>query len=116
MKEDLNENTYTNDAYKLYLSDPKHEYTLQNTKVWLFQITEIFVNLSVCQNLSSIDLISSHESLVSGAPGSVSHLPALFTSGPASHQPQLYSSSHSLQGQVNYSMPHFLNYSSDRWD
>ena len=45
MKEDLNENTYTNDAYKLYLSDPKHEYTLQNTKVWLFQITEISVNL-----------------------------------------------------------------------
>ena len=33
MKEDLNENTYTNDAYKLYLSDPKHEYSLQNTKV-----------------------------------------------------------------------------------
>ena len=36
MKEDLNENTYTNDAYKLYLSDPKHEYSLQNTKVYHF--------------------------------------------------------------------------------
>ena len=36
MKEDLNENTYTNDAYKLYLSDPKHEYSLQNTKVFHF--------------------------------------------------------------------------------
>ena len=36
MKEDLNENTYTNDAYKLYLSDPKHEYSLQNTKVHYF--------------------------------------------------------------------------------
>jgi len=98
MKEDLNENTYTNDAYKLYLSDPKHEYSLQNTK-----------------NLSSIDLISSHESLVTGQhQGSVSHLPALMMSGPTSYQPQLYSSTHSLQGQVNYSMPHhFLNYSSD---
>jgi len=34
--------------------------------------------------------------------------------GPTSYQPQLYSSTHSLQGQVNYSMPHhLLNYSSD---
>ena len=38
-------------------------------------------------------------------------------SGPASYQPQLYSSTHSLQGQVNHSMPHqLLNYSSDRWE
>ena len=39
MKEDLNENTYTNDAYKLYLTDPKHEYSLQNTKVHHFYLT-----------------------------------------------------------------------------
>ena len=39
MKEDLNENTYTNDAYKLYLSDPKHEYSLQNTKVHTPQLS-----------------------------------------------------------------------------
>ena len=42
MKEDLNENTYTNDAYKLYLSDPKHEYSLQNTKVHKFYPCFVF--------------------------------------------------------------------------
>ena len=42
MKEDLNENTYTNDAYKLYLSDPKHEYSLQNTKVHNFYPCSVF--------------------------------------------------------------------------
>ena len=33
VKEDLNENTYTNEAYKLYLNESKKEYTHQNTKV-----------------------------------------------------------------------------------
>jgi len=88
IKEDLNENTYTNEAYKLYLSDHKHDYTHQNTK-----------------NLSSTELISSHESLPSlGYPGpSVSHLPGYNS---LHHH---YSSTHSLQGQTNYSMPPHLN-------
>ena len=63
------------------------------------------------QNLSSTELISSHESLPSlGYPGpSVSHLPGYNS---LHHH---YSSTHSLQGQTNYSMPpHLNNYIIDR--
>ena len=43
VKEDLNENTYTNEAYKMYLNDKTKEYTHQNTKVSLRMIkTRVF--------------------------------------------------------------------------
>jgi len=87
LKEDLNENTYSNEAYKLYLNESKKDSMSQK---------------------SSVDLVSSHESLHSLPVTNnrhISHLPAGYTSY-LNYGNTIYNSTQSLQGFYNYSMPH----------
>ena len=115
LKEDLNENTYSNEAYKLYLNETKKDNLSQKVNYchFFFQFYHntiaiyYFIETNI-QNLSSVDLVSSHESLHSLPVTDnrhISHLPAGYTSY-LNYGNTIYNSTQSLQGYYNYSMPH----------